>query len=196
MFDETVTWLKSNVRNIGHVIAIKLLQLSSLIGLLPLEVSTFASVEGGGPGKLLKLFFDDPKTAFLQMHEDLSQVWGPRLTKAYLENLLCELYRELQATSGKSRCFKKLDIRQVHSVDGVAEKKSSMKKDHVVMYSHRGMKHSMSNMFRTSLDSHGKWQLEVQSFEINAKERQVYKRPIVAVPWIDDRSLDHLYFND
>ena len=196
MFDETVTWLKSNVRNIGHVIAIKLLQLSSLIGLLPLEVSTFASVEGGGPGKLLKLFFHDPKTAFLQMHEDLSQVWGPRLTKAYLENLLCELYRELQATSGKNRCFKKFDIRHVHTVNGVAQKKLSTKKDHVVMYSHRGVKNSMSNMFRTSLDSRGKWQLEVQSFEINPKERKVSKRPIVAVPWIDDRSLDHLYFKD
>jgi len=191
---ETLKWIKKNVRCIGHILGIKFLQLSSFVGLLPLEVSTFASVETGGPAKLLKIFCEDSTNAFQELHTEFSEVWGNKFTASYFENMLCELQRELQATTGQKQSSVK-DVQLLHRREGGYIKKHSKKKDHIVLYSHRGLENCISNLYRTSVNLRGERHIEVQSFDLDFHSGQVRKKDLIAVKDLDDKCLDHLYYN-
>ena len=60
-FCETMDYMREEVGNVGHITALKFMQLSSLIGLLPLRVSTFAEVKGGAPKKYWEWFMGNPQ---------------------------------------------------------------------------------------------------------------------------------------
>ena len=193
VYNDTLNWLKYDVRNMGHILSIKLLQLSALVGLIPLEVSTYACVDGGGPGKLIKIFRDDSNDVFEKLHSEFSEVWGNKFTKAYLENMLCELHRELQASTSQKKPSID-DVKVLHCVDGEYVKKRSRKVDHIVLYSHRGLENAISNLYRTTLDSRGEWQIEVQAFEIDFHSTEVKKKGLLVVKDVHDMCLDQLYY--
>ena len=166
-------YLKKNVKYIGHVTGLKFIQLSALLGLLPLKVATFAAVDSGGPGKLIRLCQDtnDPNRVFLKLHKDFERIWGPRFTMAYFENLLCELYRELSETVRKKKVVGDLDI--LHKKGGRFCKIRSPLDDHIILHAHRGMKQCISNLFRIDINGSGNARLEMQVFKFDEHERKV-----------------------
>lgn len=166
-------YLKKNVKYIGHVTALKFIQLSALLGLLPLNVATFAAVDSGGPGKLIRLCKDtnDPNGVFLKLHKEFESIWGPRFTMAYFENLLCELYRELSETVRKKKVFGDVDI--LHNKSGGFSKIRSSLEDHIVLHAHRGMKQCISNLFRIDINGSGNATLDMQVFKFDERERKV-----------------------
>ena len=166
-FEETLQFLKVKVKHVGHVTGLKFIQLSSILGLLPLKIATFANVESGGPGKLLRLFDPDPNDMFQRIHSEFASIWGGNFTFAFLENVLCELLRELQATLGKSKDIHADELSCLHKSGGKFHKLSSHKKDHIVLYSHRGFKNSMQTLFRIKVIPNGKAVLEVRKFEVD-----------------------------
>lgn len=168
-FCETMNYMREEVGNVGHIIALKFVQLSSLIGLLPLRVSTFAEVRGGAPEKILAMVDGQPTQCFMELVNEFRELWGHRFTPAYLENLLCELYREMTNTvqCGKDDLVPN-DVKCLHKVGGAFKKRASKKKDHFALYSHRGLKRCIPSLYRTVLDSSNRWKLEVQPLIFNA----------------------------
>ena len=190
----SMRFLKNSIRNIGHVTALKLMQLSAIIGLLPLKVSTFACVEGGAPSKILRAVAptSDPNTTFQNIYSDFRTMLGEKFTMSYLENMLCELQRELQATLQKKNYIPD-DVKCLMTERGTSRKKGSNKEDNIFFYSHRGLEKCIGNLYRIIDKTDGVCELEVQSFEIDGNTHEVHKRKKLTVTSITDRALDDLY---
>ena len=196
-FVDLFSFLKKNVKHIGHVTGLKFLQLSALIGLLPLPIATFATVDSGGPGKLLKVFdgIQHPNTTFLRLHSEFKQIWGPRFTMAYFENLLCELWRELLCTipKEKKRLMTPSDFSLLHKINDTFTKKSSPKEDHIVLYQHRGLRNCVSNLFRLHIGTGGKVTIEMKSFVTDTSTKRVSPSETVKFDSFDRMCVDSYY---
>lgn len=118
--------LCDNIPRIGGLKALELIQLSSMLGLLPLQFSKYASVQtdsktvndnNRGPNKLLKAICrksngrgndtgpsrsSDFTQIFTGLYEELAKIFGKgsggihSVTEALLENTMCELWRILK----------------------------------------------------------------------------------------------------
>ena len=196
-FTELFTFLKKKVKHIGHVTGLKFLQMSALLGLLPLQVACFATVDSGGPGKIMKIFdpIEHPNIIFRRMHSEFSEIWGPRFTMAYFENLLCELSRELNATipKDKKKQITTDDFTLLHRVGGHFTKEPSMQEDHLVMFAHRGLKNCVSNLFRLNVDSSGNVLIEMKSLSIDVEERTVSPSRTLKFDSIDRMCVESYY---
>ena len=91
----------------GKFTTVLFLQLSSLLGLIPLYCSSFAEIVEPkyGPGSLIRNAMNDPKKSAVECNKELVEVqkkfykiWGGLLTLALLENMFCELYRSFGAS--------------------------------------------------------------------------------------------------
>lgn len=124
---ELHTDIVNNIPRIGGLKALELIQLSSMLGLLPLQFSKYASIQtlaenasdgNRGPVKLLRAVCrketsrgknvgptsqSDLTTIFNSLYDELGSVFGKgscgihSVTEALLENTMCELYRILKA---------------------------------------------------------------------------------------------------
>ena len=193
-FCETMEYMRQQVGNVGHVLSLKFVQLSSLIGLIPLRISTYAEVKGGSPEKLLGLIHPKPSQLFMELVDEFRELWGNRFTHAYLENLLCELHRELKNTvqCGNDGLVSN-DIKCLLATQGSFAKKPSKKKDHLTLYSHRGLQRCIPSLYRTVLNSGNRWKLEVQPLNFRPESKSVKLMEKMIVDSIDDQELQHLY---
>ncbi len=193
-FCEVLLRLKENVNGMGHIIALKFVQLCSLIGLLPLRFSTYAMVDCGGPAEILSTVSGNPSEYFGDLHAEFESIWGKRFTLSYLENLLCELNRERKNTLPRSSGIPRLaeDLECLHKVEGSFRKAPSKQKDHFCLYSHRGLERCVPTLYRTVLVG-GRWKIEAQPVRLVAGSRSVKLVDKFVVECIDDSVLDHLY---
>ena len=198
-FQSVLDYIKRNIPSIGHVSGLKLLQLSALIGLLPLKVATFATVDTGGPSKLLRSIKSKapPSKLFAALHCEFFKIWGGRFTRSYLENKLCELVRELQATIGSKKIFTNSDLKFLHmQMDGRFLKKGSPQKDLLTLWEHRGIENCIPNLYRLNVDTRGRVNLVVTSFKFNLASNEVAKVSTVDFHSFNEASIDALYILD
>jgi hypothetical protein len=86
---------------VGPMGANLFVQISSLLGLMPLCCYNYAEIKSQslGPAKLIKAGIpqisklEDIRQEYVSMHKDLKDILGPQMTMSILENTLCELYR-------------------------------------------------------------------------------------------------------
>ena len=111
------------VAGFGPVLAHNFIQMSCLVGLLPLKYYNCASLEGSqatnnsrGPNKIISLCLKGTEhnpnqqicssskkksdingatceLIFSRLHKELNVIWNDTITRSYLENTLCELWR-------------------------------------------------------------------------------------------------------
>ena len=194
-FCEVMTQLKENVTGIGHINGLKFVQLCSLIGILPLRFSTYATVEAGGPAEILRFVSENPSQYFVKLHQEFKAIWGERFTMSYLENLLCELNREQKNTlalrqQDATTSAEKLEC--LHNVDGAFQKVQSKQKDHFCLYAHRGLERCLPTLYRTVLIG-GRWKIEAQPIRLKIGSSSVKMVDKFVVESIDDSVLNHLY---
>ena len=185
-----------HVLRVGPITALWLIQCSSLIGLLPLKVATLAHVENGGPAKLMKLANPtlNVEHTFDFLYHSFSAIWGPRFTMAYLENLLCELFRELQQTIGYKKHFGSPEaIRALCNSDDSLPKKQSPQKDTIAIYLHRGIKHCIPSMFSVEVDDNGNASLQMQMYNVDVSRRTVSLGESVRITSFIDASVQYHY---
>ena len=199
MLTQVIAVKKSIVKHVlrvGPITALWLIQCSSLIGLLPLKVATLAHVENGGPAKLMKLANPtlNVEDTFNFLHHSFSAVWGPRFTMAYLENLLCELFRELQQTIGYKKHFGSPEaIHALCNSDESLPKKPSPQKDTIAIYLHRGIKHCIPSMFFVEVDDNGNASLQMQMYNVDVSTRTVSLGESVRITSFGDASVLYHY---
>lgn len=185
-----------HVLRVGPITALWLIQCSSLIGLLPLKVATLAHVENGGPAKLMKLANPtlNVEDTFNFLHHSFSEIWGPRFTMAYLENLLCELFRELQQTIGYKKHFGSPEaIRALCNSDESIRKKPSPQKDTIAIYLHRGIEHCIPSMFSVEVDDNGNASLQMQMYNLDVSTKTVLLGKSVRITSFNDASVQYHY---
>lgn len=93
---------KSEFHGVGPMSANQFLQLASLLGLIPLYCFTYANLHSVklGPSKAIMRGLKNPNMSlkeiqqcFENVFDELRDVWGNLVTKAVLENVLCEISR-------------------------------------------------------------------------------------------------------
>ena len=178
-FTELLDYLKKHVKHIGHVTGLKFIQLSSLLGLLPLRVATFGTVDSGGPARLLASVDSSvsPKFLFRSLLSDLQEVYGKRCSGSYLENLLCELKREMAQYSRKhgKRDSSPLDLYSRDRNNATSNRCASPQKDHLVLYQHRGFEQLLNNLYSLHIDNSGKVSLQMQIFKLDMNLTKIVK---------------------
>ena len=178
-FTELLDYLKKHVKHIGHVTGLKFIQLSSLLGLLPLRVATFGTVDSGGPARLLASVDSSvsPKLLFRSLLSDLQEVYGKRCSGSYLENLLCELKREMAQYSRKhgKRDSSPLNLYSRDRNNANSKRCASPQKDHLVLYQHRGFEQSVNNLYSLHIDNSGKVSLQMQIWKLDMNQSKIVK---------------------
>ena len=184
--------IENSVNGVGVVNSLPFLQLSALIGLIPLKVATFATVKEGGPSMILGM--DDNngnvKENFVKLHQEFSHIWGNQFTEAYLENTLCELNRTISR-----RC----PPNHPRSIDALFKEstyysnKRSLKKDAIVMYSHRGLKRSLQSLFHIDVDKKGNPHLCMHGHEVDIKDMNVSIQEQLILSSLNDASIHSFY---
>ena len=139
--------------SIGPLIAMQFLQVSSLVGLCPLGAASFAVANDSslGPGSFIriclsknKLSNDEAEYHFYKLMDDINSIWDDgKISKAIVENTLCELSRSYWKTaedvikqsrseSIRSKAIKKWKVKHLPSpriVMDITKRKESDAKD-------------------------------------------------------------------
>ena len=191
----TLKYMEKNYTHVGPLTGLMFLQLSALIGVLPLKIATIGHVQGtsAGPGKLLRLASSTNQplsttVLFRKLHEKFRGVWGPRFTSGYLENVLCELFKELQESSGYKKHFTMESIKSL-----LGEKKNSPQRDVIAIYSHRGLNKCIPPMFLLNIEENGDCNLHMQTFNVNNTNEDVELGTSFVVTSFQDPSLESYY---
>ena len=120
LFSKLLVDLDKKFDGFGPVVAHNFLQMASLIGILPLEMYNCATLDGKGnnltrgPCKLIAKCLHGTQATqglstgkrrnvssvkceevFNLFHTELSRIWKTSLSKSYIENVMCELWRSL-----------------------------------------------------------------------------------------------------
>lgn len=190
-FERVQENIEKKVFGIGDITSLPFLQVCSLIGLLPLRVATFATVKIGGPANFLTLGNShvSAPTVFKTMHKEFSDLWGPQVTEAYLENSSCEHFRTISR-----RCMKKeKSLLCLFKESPLFSAERGIKKDVVPLYAHRGLTNCIMSLFYLNVDDKGCVELHMRGLKLNLESRIVEGSEPIALRSFDDASIHHYY---
>lgn len=131
---------KKRYPGIGYMGCIHFIHISSLIGLIPLYCITYSEIADTnlGPGRFINRSFSrssndllsvkECNDIFIQLHHDFREVWGSKITRSLLENVLCELWRSYTNTAsnlkGKSSDVSSADVEIIMDDDNFIDGKT------------------------------------------------------------------------
>lgn len=154
---------KSEFHGVGAMSANQFLQLSSLLGLVPLYCFTLANLHSKklGPSQAImkglqtpNMTLKDIQSCFDDMFEELKAIWGNLVTKALLENVLCEIsrcYKQTSKTYNKSRPNAELPLSIICNTGGSRFRESNAKD----IFYFNDATNDMQNMFFITSGSSG-----------------------------------------
>ena len=108
-------------KGVGHMFALNFVQLASVFGFIPTQIMTWSSIENpksGGYQFIQHLYGNTLSTATVQEYfnkcvQTCQGIYGPRVTRPIVENLLCELWRVVDGKRNtKVDCFYGYDFRK------------------------------------------------------------------------------------
>ena len=179
---------RNRIKMCGPFGAQLMLQCSAVVGLLPARVGTMAQVIGGGPADVLSLVYDKDLVtqSFEKLYKNFSEIYGPRFTRAYAENTLCEMKRvtKRRSIANDHQTMRFEDY--LNPSDNVS-KLMSTKTDCIALYSHRGLKNCIQVMFRFVTNNIGSYILEARRFSVDIDTKRVYpERTVQMFSWDDE----------
>lgn len=158
---DTLEKCKTTFKGVGGMGANEFIHLSALTGLIPLCAYNYAELKSLtlGPAKMIKKVNKNKESikksktkvnlsfcqsVFQEMVKDLRRIWGALITLAVLENLLCEVFRCIQRTTGNMSSKD-----EYYRVDGVVDMPSSDVKDSTKkdLLFYDDQRHCLQNMF-------------------------------------------------
>ena len=154
---------KSEFHGVGPMSANQFLQLASLVGLVPLYCFTYANIHSLklGPSKAIMrglncqdMPLNEVRICFTELYDELKAVWGNLVTKALLENILCEMSRCYDQTA---KCYKQKESVDQLPLSIICESNAETFRDSNAkdLFFYNDAKRNMQNMFFVTTGSSG-----------------------------------------
>ena len=100
---------RKKYKGIGAMGAMQFIHMAALLGMIPLYCYSFGALmdDDLGPPKFIRSALNKTKkefdikecnSFFKAIHKDLQEIWGPMVTRGFLDNMLCELSRSYSKT--------------------------------------------------------------------------------------------------